>query len=241
MKMKAIVPLAILGVLVATTSAQAHSHKKDKAPVITGPTYVNYDTTDSVELNPDNSLLGTACNGSDVNHSIRLLGDTFMNVKFTISRIQDYGESKGVTYMAPASYGVQTLTPVMFTGSKCAGHSIKTIVRNENGKTYLDWWLEISPPHEPSNGKMSDPWMVSGRELIDTRKGIASGKTSFVAFGENMVVHVNATPGSLYLTQWRHQRVLEFEYEHQTSLTKGHLLPDEKADRTLSDDMVGQD
>lgn len=199
----------------------------------TGPDIVSYNSQDSVLLSPDNSMLGTSCSGSDPTHSVKLLGSTYMNVAFKISIIGPYGEHPWKTINAPASYDIQKLTKADFVPTGCAGHAIKTIIRRENGATYLDWWMELAPPNGESQ------WISQGREKIDTNTGTTHGKVAFTAFGKNMVVYVTGTPGEIYLKDWRHERVVKFEKEHElTGMTKGNSMPDEQPGRTLSDDMV---
>lgn len=198
-----------------------------------GPDIVSYNSQNSIELSPDNSMLGTSCSGSDPTHSIKLLGNTYMNITFQISIIGPYGEHPWKTINAPASYDIQKLTKADFVSTGCAGHAIKTIIRRENGSTYLDWWMELAP----KNGESQ--WITQGREKINTDTGTTHGKVAFTAFGKNMIVYVYGKPGEVYLKDWRHQRVLNFEKDHNfTGMTKGSSLPDEKPGRTLSDDIV---
>lgn len=231
MNIKRVIPLGALVLLSA-----CHDGER------TGPTIVNYSSHNAQQLAPDNSMMGTSCSGSDVTHSIRLMGHTFMNVEFRVSNIGPYGEGKDLVFTAPATYDVQTIAYNNFDGDpshlSCSGHAVKTVIRRENGKTYLDWWMEISADNKTA---YVEPWQISGREEVNEATGTASGSVAATAFGKNLSIKVIGKPGAAYLEQWRHDRVKKLEERRPTGLVGGHMLPDEKPGRKLSDDIVGGD
>lgn len=197
------------------------------------PVVLSYQARHVQRLAPSNSMLGEACDGHDHTAGVRLGGNTLLKVQADLMAIENGTEVPAGRINAPASEAVSQMVRPLFAKTdgapSCGGLALRTVVRTELGIRYLEWQLEYAPA--PGDGGGTDPWMVSGRAMVDAERGIAGETAPFEVDGRQLVARIWAAPGPAWVAE---QRQAKAKLAVQPGRF-GRAMPDERPGQTLKD------
>lgn len=197
------------------------------------PLVLEYQARHAQQLSPSNSMLGEACDGHSPSAGVKLGGNTLLKVSADLMAIENGSEVPAGRINAPASEAVSQMVRPKFAvaggAPACGGLALRTVVRTELGVRYLEWRLEYAPA--AGDSLTTDPWMVSGRAMVDAQRGIAGETAAFEVNGRQLLARIWAEPGAAWIAERRHERATVSAPRTRF----GRSMPDERPGQTLRD------
>ena len=195
-------------------------------------------------LDPGNSMLGPACDGTAPDGGIRMSGHAWSYVDVTVAARDGAGFRPYATGAAPADFGVTRFPRPLHSSVgghvSCSGIAMKTVVRRDGygdqDGLHLDFDLEVAPTIGDGATRLPvDPTRVRG--MFPLVGGYGDGQIAFDVGGREMVATLHVHPGPEY-RRAEVRAVAAAANPPEAFGNRAKPLPDEKPGRTLDDVML---